>query len=56
MEEYKIGEKIILKVEEVTENFSERCVDCFLIQTLHFTKMVVWKFLVRHIVVQMVKM
>lgn len=29
MEEYKIGEKIIIKVEEVTENFSERCVNCY---------------------------
>ena len=28
MKEYKIGEKIILEVEEVTENIYERCVDC----------------------------
>ena len=29
MKEYKIGEKIILEVEEVTENIFERCVDCY---------------------------
>lgn len=29
MKEYKIGEKIILEVEEVTENICERCADCY---------------------------
>ena len=29
MKEYNIGEKIILEVEEVTENIFERCVDCY---------------------------